>query len=372
MACISESKAAKFNARTLTKLQAAIEKDPEIDLTTKLPLRYSDRLNEMRQDVQTENATAMKSYGEDDIRASIRSSDSAEIIFPLSDTLQDLLGMSNSAEVQSQCLAERLVDVIGSSKVVWKGPFARQKMVLSCGHNIILKAVRNLDDTTEYTTLAYLHQHKPNIAAPKPLGFIRMNDISLIFMTQLHSTTLAEVWPSLTAAQKGLIKEQLTSIMNDLRSLPYETGSPFGGVRGEGCKDIRRHLRRSLNPILTVDEFEDFLFNSDRAGGEVFVELLRQLSPATQSPSPAIVFTHGDLRPENIAVNYENNEWTISGLIDWEYSGFYPEYYEAIRCTNCMAPYEENDWYLFIPGCVSPKRYMHWWLLDRAREVRNV
>ncbi|RAH40233.1 uncharacterized protein BO95DRAFT_376130 [Aspergillus brunneoviolaceus CBS 621.78] len=53
MARTSKSKAAKFNARTLTKLQAAIEKDPEIDLTANLPLRYSDRLNEMRQDVQT-------------------------------------------------------------------------------------------------------------------------------------------------------------------------------------------------------------------------------------------------------------------------------------------------------------------------------
>ncbi|PYI24696.1 hypothetical protein BO99DRAFT_478261 [Aspergillus violaceofuscus CBS 115571] len=338
MARISKSNAAKFNARTLTKLQAAIEKDPEIDLTTKWPLRYSDRLHEMRQDVQIENATAMKSYGVDDIRALIRLSASAEIIFPLSDTLQDLLGMCNSTEMQSQCLAQRLVDVIGLSKVVWKGPFARQKMVLSCGYNIILKAVRNLDDTTEYTTLAYLYQYKPNIAAPKPL-----------------------VWPSLTTVQKGLIKEQLTPIMNDLRSL-----------LGEGCKDIRRHLRRSIKPILTVDEFEDFLFNSDRPGGEVFVEVLRQLSLATQLPSPAIVFTHGDLRPENIAVNYENNEWTISGLIDWEYSGFYPKYYQAIRCTNCMAPYKEKDWYLFIPNCDSPKRYKHWWLLDRAREVRNV
>ncbi|RAH78366.1 hypothetical protein BO86DRAFT_368947 [Aspergillus japonicus CBS 114.51] len=52
MARISISNAAKFNARTLIKLQTAIEKDPEIDLTTKWPLRYSDRLHEMRQDVQ--------------------------------------------------------------------------------------------------------------------------------------------------------------------------------------------------------------------------------------------------------------------------------------------------------------------------------
>ncbi|OGM51180.1 hypothetical protein ABOM_000082 [Aspergillus bombycis] len=352
------------------KLQAAIAKDPEIDLTVKLPLRYSDRLDYMRQKTQPDNATVTEDHGEDDIRASIRSSASAEIVFPLSDTVQNLLGISSSAAAQSDGLAQRLIDVIDSSEVVWKGPFARQKMVLGCGHDIILKVVRGLDDTTEYTTLQYLHQYKPDMAAPKPLGFIRMNDISLIFMTHLHSSTLAKVWPSLSAAQKVLIKEQLTLILNDL-SLPYDVGTAFG-VLGEGCKDIRRHLRRSAKPILTVDEFEDFLFTSDRTGGEVFVDLLRQLSPSTKSPSPAIVFTHGDLRPENIVVKFENNEWIISGLIDWEYSGFYPEYYEAIRCTNCMAPYEENDWYLFIPDCVSPRRYTLWWLLDGTREVRAV
>ncbi|KAE8404344.1 kinase-like protein [Aspergillus pseudonomiae] len=372
MARVSKSKAARFNVHTLTKLQAAIEKDPEIDLTVKLPWRYSDRLNDMRQKTQTDTATVPEDRGEDDIRASIRSSDLAEIVFPLSDTVRNLLGISSLAAAQSDGLAQRLIDVIDSSEVVWKGPFAGQKMVLTYGHDIILKAVRDLDDTTEYTTLEYLHQHKPNIPAPKPLGFIRMNDISLMFMTHLHSSTLAEVWPSLSTAQKVLIREQLTLILNDLRSLPCDIGIAFGGVLGEGCKDIRRHLHRSAKPILTVDEFEDFLFTSNRTGGEVFVKLLRQLSPSTKSRSPAIVFTHGDLRSENIIVKFENNEWIITGLIDWEYSGFYPEYYEAIRCTNCMAPYEDNDWYLFIPDCVSPRRYMHWWLLDRVREARVV
>ncbi|RAK74524.1 uncharacterized protein BO72DRAFT_515681 [Aspergillus fijiensis CBS 313.89] len=294
MARISKLKAAKFNVHALIKLQAAIEKDPEIDLTAKLLLSYS---------------ASNICYGEDDIRTSICLSDSAEIIFFLSDTVQSLFGMFNSAEMQP--------------KVVWKEFFACQKM-----------AVRNLDDTTEYIILVYLYQRKLNIAAPKPFSLIRLNDILLIFITYLHSTTLAEVWPSLTTAQKISIKKQLILILNDLRSLPYETGNPFGEIRGEGCKDIRRHLQQSSKPIVTVDEFEDFLFSSNRAGGGVFVELLRQLFP--------------------------------------KYSGYYSEYYEAIRCINCMASYEENDWYLFIPDCVLSKRYMDWWLLDRAREVRDV
>ena len=45
---ISNSEAAKFNARTLRTLQAAVSHDPEIDLTTQMPINYSSRLIEMR------------------------------------------------------------------------------------------------------------------------------------------------------------------------------------------------------------------------------------------------------------------------------------------------------------------------------------
>lgn len=44
----SESKAARFNAHTLKKLQAAVTKDPEIDLTEQFPWEYPRRLMKMR------------------------------------------------------------------------------------------------------------------------------------------------------------------------------------------------------------------------------------------------------------------------------------------------------------------------------------
>ncbi|KAF9556781.1 hypothetical protein CPC08DRAFT_641050 [Agrocybe pediades] len=41
----------------------------------------------------------------------------------------------------------------------------------------------------------------------------------------------------------------------------------------------------------------------------------------------AIQFAHGDLLPKNIIVNGS----TITGIIDWEAAGFYPEYWEYAR-----------------------------------------
>lgn len=42
------SKAAKFNAYTLRKLQAAISHDLEVDLAGQLPINYTSRLATMR------------------------------------------------------------------------------------------------------------------------------------------------------------------------------------------------------------------------------------------------------------------------------------------------------------------------------------
>lgn len=48
----SKSKAAKFNAHTLRKLQAAVDKDPEINLITHMPMDYSARLVEFQEEFQ--------------------------------------------------------------------------------------------------------------------------------------------------------------------------------------------------------------------------------------------------------------------------------------------------------------------------------
>lgn len=41
----------------------------------------------------------------------------------------------------------------------------------------------------------------------------------------------------------------------------------------------------------------------------------------------SIVFSHGDLRPQNILVKDEK----VIGVIDWEFSGWYPEYWEFAK-----------------------------------------
>lgn len=296
-------------------------------------------------------------------------------MFPLSNAVAKLLEpVSQTAEGLPVGLSQKLFEVLKRSEVLWEAPFARQKGVFKCSAEIVVKAVRNMEHYTEYTALQYLDRNKSNIPVPKPLGLVRIGGVCLIFMSYIGSVPLGEVWPTFDSSQKASISNQLNTILADLRTLPFIEGTPLGGVVGEGCRDLRRHVRVSEIPIISLEDFETFLFSSSHPGGSVFVKFLRQLSPSsTNHPGPRIVFTHGDLRPDNIMVELaDDNKYMVSGILDWEYSGFYPDYYESVRCTNCLGPYEEDDWFLYLPECVSPNTYAQWWLLDRVRETRVV
>lgn len=55
---LPKSKAAKFNAHTLRKLKAAIDKNPEVDLTAQMPINYSVRLVAYREEFQEQTNEA--------------------------------------------------------------------------------------------------------------------------------------------------------------------------------------------------------------------------------------------------------------------------------------------------------------------------
>lgn len=195
----------------------------------------------------------------------LRPSDSATILFPLSELLRRLLADDHNSTILSgssdPALSQRLLRAMQRSEILWKSPFPHNKMVFKCHPNMVVKAVRKMEEYTEYTTLQYLERHRPSVPAPRPLGAMRMSGVSLMFMTYVAETTLEEVWTRLDAVQKASIQNQLDKILTDLRSLLHPDGTPFGGVEEEGCKDLRRHLRRSTKPIMNISDFEDFLFS---------------------------------------------------------------------------------------------------------------
>jgi len=185
-------------------------------------------------------------------------------------------------------------------------------------------------------------------------------------MSFMPGLGLEEAWLGFEDHQKRDISCQLDDILSELRSLPFPENQPLGGVQGEGCKDMRRNIRVSSEPIMTPKEFEDFIFSKPRFGSPVYINFLRSFSPSVQTV-PNCVFTHGDVRPANIKVEQnEDGGWKVVGIIDWESSGFYPAYWESLKITNNLSTIEGSDWYMYLPKCVSPLQCPTRWLLDRV------
>jgi hypothetical protein len=45
-------------------------------------------------------------------------------------------------------------------------------------------------------------------------------------------------------------------------------------------------------------------------------------------------------------------------------SGFYPEDLECVKALNNLSPIENDDWYLYLPECISPRKYLESWHTD--------
>ena len=94
------------------------------------------------------------------------------------------------------------------------------------------------------------------------------------------------------------------------------------------------------------------------------VRFLRSFLPAANEST---VFTHGNLKKSKIRVDKETGG--ITGITGWGRSGFYPDYWEAERLYFDRS--EEDEWYLYIPQCISPLKHPERWLLARVWELET-
>jgi aminoglycoside phosphotransferase (APT) family kinase protein len=224
------------------------------------------------------------------------------------------------------------VNLLAEGEVLYTGLSPASVMVFRVAKGIAVKITDEDSVVTEVASLLYLKEHLSDFPAPKPLGAVRFGIFCLLFTTFIPGLDLERAWPRLDASQKSSISTQLDTLFSDLRSLPVPENRPPGGVNGDGCKDARRVARVNPDPILDVGQFEEFIFSRSKRASPLYTRFLRRFIPAD---AMKCVFTHGDVRPANIMVHLdEDGAWKVAGVIDWERSGFYPEYWESVKVTN--------------------------------------
>ncbi|KAF5638095.1 kinase-like domain protein [Fusarium sp. NRRL 52700] len=177
----------------------------------------------------------------------------------------------------------------------------------------------------EYNALKVLEE-KTTIPAPRAFDIVSQNnnedELGYLLMSRVPGTALATCRDALSDQDYANLSEQLKECVSQLRDIPKPANHDMAicNTLGEPCQDPRIRDWAPIGPFPDEASFSQNLRFPDE--------------PSRRGHK--IIFTHGDLNPRNIMVERIRNStgarsWRLSGIIDWETAGYYPEYWDYTK-----------------------------------------
>lgn len=183
---------------------------------------------------------------------------------------------------------------------------------------------------TEAATMKFVAENT-SLPVPKIHWSFVHKHRAYIVMERIPGEEIPRAWRKLRDGALQQIFAQLKQMLQELRALKPTPGTGVESCVGGSIQDSR--IPRSLprfGPFQTIQEFHRWLRedlhleeHSDRVNNPKWQEI-KAMVVKQDGPWPAPVFTHGDLNPSNILVR--GNQ--VVGLLDWEFAGWYPHYWE--------------------------------------------
>ncbi|OJJ75748.1 hypothetical protein ASPBRDRAFT_51463 [Aspergillus brasiliensis CBS 101740] len=174
----------------------------------------------------------------------------------------------------------------------------QNNQVIKAGITLYNHEVNNMRFIAEHTTIPVPKVHK--VETDKDGKVLK------IYMDYMPGTSLDEAWSTMTEAEKRSVANDLCNYIHQMRSLK----GVYIGAADRGQAVIGQHV---FHEVLQVISKVPDIFKYHAA--KVFKE------------NHEIVFTHSDLAPRNILVR----DGHVTGILDWEHAGWYPEYWEYER-----------------------------------------
>lgn len=174
---------------------------------------------------------------------------------------------------------------------------------------------------------------KTTIKIPKVIDIFRYKQGSkqdIIIMTRSPGKFIQPM--DMNEDQVQYLANQIRSCVNQLRCIPAPN-TVIGGFNGTPVQDNRLEWG-DVGPFPDLAAFNAFLDSDvpDRIARDPVVA-------EVHSRDYRIVLTHNDIGPLNVLVDEEYN---ITGVIDWGASGWYPEYWEY---TNSISRHDHiRNW----------------------------
>lgn len=229
-----------------------------------------------------------------------------------------------------------------------------QKMA-RVGQHFVVKYGQSTNEVEGHNLLFVEHNLHDIVRAPRLYAMYRDSDDRLFLVMEfLEGESLDGLWKSLSDDEKSHIMSRLKDMFDGMHSLP----SPgFYGSVDKGC--MPHHLFYSYptdqsisGPFLHENEVNNaiagklrsiYTYNKKYSYKSDFYE--RHLSRVLSGHRP--VFSHSDIYRKNIMIHKtdkhtpENCDYIVA-LVDWEYAGWYPSYWDyAISFTHfCW----DDDW----------------------------
>jgi aminoglycoside phosphotransferase (APT) family kinase protein len=157
-----------------------------------------------------------------------------------------------------------------------------------------------------------------------------------IIMEFIEGEELEGVWDDLDDAEKKSVINQLQKYMEELRGFKSDT---IGTVDGSWCDDhFFDYDRGGCGPFNGEAEFNAGITKALKNEGsfahvDLTCDIWQEIMTGHQ-----IVLTHNDFAPRNILVRGSE----VVAILDWELSGYYPEYWEY--CKALRRPDWESAW----------------------------
>ncbi|EGX94386.1 Protein kinase-like domain [Cordyceps militaris CM01] len=197
--------------------------------------------------------------------------------------------------------------------------------------------IAKIDGGNEAAALALLEREAPGVPAPLLIDTYTDEGNDVVIMTQVPGQRTLDVLFRMTYQERRQLADDLGKAVAQLRRVPNRSGYLFTGVarnRNQGARICDAVVGdQACGPFHSEDEW-----NLSMTGGEIQSWRLRH-PEALSSPKHGSVFTHADLHLNNILVDGGQ----FSGIVDWEISGFYPEYWENAKGMNAGLNCEESQ-----------------------------
>ncbi|KAL1880548.1 hypothetical protein VTK73DRAFT_5561 [Phialemonium thermophilum] len=175
-------------------------------------------------------------------------------------------------------------------------------------------------DGNEPAALELLEKEAPSIPAPLLIDrFCDRDGKNWFIMTRLPGFRVDRVFYRMSYAERDQLAHDLSRTIDQMHAIPNKTPYLFAGVRGGPINDPSASAS-GCGPYNSEADF-----NAQISKG--FQQSLLEQIPTAFSKTHKSVFTHSDLFFSNVLVDGGR----LSGIIDWEYAGFLPEYWEFTK-----------------------------------------